>query len=79
MFGHQDKELQLNFAGADESFGDDYLGEYAMPLLRTSASLAVELRGDLGFQPGETREDGPPPGFHSRHRQVKRSHTLRLE
>jgi hypothetical protein len=27
MFGHQDKELQLNFGGADESFGDDYLRE----------------------------------------------------
>ena len=48
------------------------VSEYAMTLLRTSASLSVELRGDLRFQPGETCEDGPPPGFHGGHRQVER-------
>jgi len=54
------------------------VGEYAMTLLWTSASLAVELRGDRRFQPGEACEDGPPAGFHSGHRQVQRDCQVRI-
>jgi hypothetical protein len=52
------------------------VGEYTMTLLRTSASISVELRGDLRFQLSETYEDGPPPGFLSGHRQERRTWAL---